>query len=44
MFRLLKYAPLALAAANKFRKSPTGQRAIANVKSRVNAKRNGGKH
>ena len=43
MFRLLKYAPLAFAAANKFVKSPTGQRTINNVKARVNAKRNGGK-
>ncbi|MBB5844347.1 hypothetical protein HD599_002670 [Conyzicola lurida] len=42
MFRLLKYAPAAIALVSKFVKSPSGQRAIAKVRAQVAARRGRG--
>jgi hypothetical protein len=42
MFRLLKYAPIVIPMVMKFVKSPRGQRAINEVRTRVQGRGNGG--
>ena len=41
MFRLLKYAPVVIPLVLKFVKSPRGQRAINDVRTRVQNRRSG---